>query len=52
MITGFSGEQFFIFAIITERELLDSLPLTEQCPNEDEGALLKYLYENKLKKVI
>ena len=41
---------YFIFCF-TERELLDSLPFTKQCPNEEEVTLLKFLYENRLKKV-
>jgi len=35
---------------MTERELLDSLPFSTQCPS-DEVDLVRYLYENKLKKV-
>lgn len=33
-----------------ERELLDSLPISKQCP-EEEIELVRFLYENKLKKV-
>ena len=36
--------------VISEQELLSSLPLVSQCP-EEEVELLKFLYENRLKKV-
>lgn len=32
-----------------EKELLDSLPLSKKCPEDQE--LLRFLFENKLKKV-
>ena len=35
---------------ILERDLLDSLPFSDQC-SADEEQLLRFLYENKLKKV-
>ena len=41
----------FPFFFAAEKELLESLPLSKQCPTEDEASLVKYLYENKLKKV-
>lgn len=37
-------------AFATERELLESLPFGTQCP-EEEIELIRFLYENKLKKV-
>ena len=39
----------FVFSF-PEKELLDSLPFTKQC-SEEEAELLRFLYENKLKKV-
>ena len=41
----------FPFFFAAEKELLESLPLSKQCPTEEEASLVKYLYENKLKKV-
>lgn len=35
---------------LTEKEFLDSLPLSQQCTGEEEE-LLHFLFENKLKKV-
>ncbi len=35
----------------TEKDFLDSLPLNQQC-TEDEEELLHFLFENKLKKVV
>lgn len=35
---------------IAEKEFLDSLPLSQQCTEEEEE-LLRFLFENKLKKV-
>lgn len=41
---------FFVLVLIyTEKELLESLPLSKQCMEEQE--LLHFLFENKLKKV-
>jgi len=34
----------------TERELIDSLPFSSQCP-EEEVELVRFLYEDRLKKV-
>lgn len=38
------------FLIHIEKELLESLPLSRQC-TEEEQELLHFLFENKLKKV-
>lgn len=38
------------FHLSTEKEFLDSLPLSQQCTEEEEE-LLHFLFENKLKKV-
>lgn len=35
---------------LIEKEFLDSLPLSQQCTEEEEE-LLHFLFENKLKKV-
>ena len=34
-----------------EEELLDALPLVEQCKSEEEQQLLRFLYNSMLKKV-
>lgn len=39
-----------LFFSLSERELIESLPFNKQCP-EDEVEFVKFLYENKLKKV-
>ena len=38
------------FHFSTEKDFLDSLPLSQQCTEEEEE-LLHFLFENKLKKV-
>jgi hypothetical protein len=43
--------QLYVVFIFSERELMESLPLSSQCP-EEEIELVRFLYENKLKKVI
>lgn len=48
MCMCFCSFNFFLFA---EKDLLESLPFREQCPDMEEASLVKYLYENKLKKV-
>lgn len=41
----------FLYFIFSEQELIDSLPFSHQCP-EEEVELVQFLYQNKLKKVI
>lgn len=41
--------QVIFYITFVERELLDSVPISQQC-NESEAILLKMLYESKLKK--
>lgn len=36
--------------LVVEKDFLDSLPLSQQC-TEEEVELLRFLFENKLKKV-
>ena len=40
----------YVFHFTTEKDFLDSLPLSQQCTAEEEE-LLHFLFENKLKKV-
>lgn len=44
-------KSFIYFILLSEKELLESLPLRKQC-TEEEQVLLHFLFENKLKKVI
>lgn len=41
---------YMLFIFPTEKDFLDSLPLSQQCTEEEEE-LLHFLFENKLKKV-
>jgi hypothetical protein len=45
-----SAQQIVIRVFCAEQDLLNSLPFVGQCP-EDEVELLKFLYQNRLKKV-
>ena len=36
---------------VAEKELLESLPFTSHCADENEAQLVRFLYQNKLKKV-
>ena len=45
-----STHNIILLVSILERDLLDSLPFSDQC-SADEEQLLRFLYENKLKKV-
>ena len=43
-------KKIIIFILFTEQDLIDSLPFSIQCP-DNEVEFVKFLYENRLKKV-
>ncbi|KAG8230089.1 hypothetical protein J437_LFUL009208 [Ladona fulva] len=57
-ISFFLGEDFLLYLwfntslvfLLSERELLESLPMAEQCPSPAEESILRFLYECRMKK--